>query len=195
MVVCAKWTPYPKVSIRHVNLESDKDHRNVGLDVLRNEGCDWLLIVDGDEVYTEATLNQVKALAKNCDRQGIKAAYFQSMTFVNDLQHFTLQEFPRLFKITPDCKFTDDNFMHWGLLGWSAPHVIKSPNIKYHHYSFCKGKERFETKKQWWESRFNKPFKYSWNIDADGSISDAGHKVYEYTGKHPENVERCFKSK
>jgi hypothetical protein len=148
----------------------------------------------GDEVYTESTLNQVKALAKNCDRQGIKAVYFQSMTFVNDLEHFTLQEFPRLFKVTPDCKFTDDNFIQWGSLGWNAPHVIKAPNIKYHHYSFCKGKERFETKKQWWESRFNKPFNYSWNVDANGLISDSGHKIYKFTGKHPENVERNFKS-
>lgn len=55
-------------------------------------------------------------------------------------------------------------------------------------------KERSVLKQRngWWESRFNKPFNYSWSIDADGSISDPGHKVYEYTGKHPENVERNF---
>jgi hypothetical protein len=46
MVICAKWTPYPKVLVSHINLESDKDHRNAGLEQAKENGVDWLLIVD-----------------------------------------------------------------------------------------------------------------------------------------------------
>jgi len=29
-------------------------------------------------------------------------------------------------------------------------------------------------------------FDYGWKIDNEGKISDSNHKIFEYTGKHPD---------
>jgi glycosyltransferase involved in cell wall biosynthesis len=171
------------------NEHTDKDQRNVGLEKIKELNPDgWLLIIDGDEVYTKDTLGQIKMCAHTMDRQGKMAAYFKSLTFVNDPTSCTEQDFPRLFKITPGCEFTNDNFMEWPDKGvsWFSPAVMKLPYVRYHHYAFCKGSDRFKLKEKWWKTRFGRDFDYGWHVNEDGLIDDPNHKIYEYTGKHPD---------
>ena len=79
--------------------------------------------------------------------------------------------------------------MLWEDAGWDYQHVIKLPYVRYHHYAFCKGTERFKLKKDWWESRFERDFDYGWHIDQDGKIDDPNHEIKKYTGKHPAILE------
>mgnify|MGYP006921281238 CR=1 FL=1 len=179
---------HPKVKIIYANEYSDKDQRNVGLAEIKKINPDgWLLIVDGDECWQPIALQTVKKDIIVFEKSGIKACYYISMTFVNDFNHYTYQKFPRLFKITPECLFTDDNFMYWKEATWSAPYICSSDK-KYFHYSFLKSKERFETKKQWWETRFGREFDYGWRINDSGLIEDKNHKIFEFTGKHPDVI-------
>ena len=179
-----------------VNAQTDKDQRNIGLEKIKELNPDgWLLIIDGDEVYDKTLLNMVKVTAHNMERGNQFAAYFKSLTFVNDLRHYTEQEFPRLFKLTPECKFVNDNFMEWPdeNLNWFTARVIKKPQIRYHHYAFCKDSdhERFQLKKDWWESRFgDKKFEYDWYVNEKGEIWSPNHRVIVFTGRHPEIMEQ-----
>jgi hypothetical protein len=187
-----------KIIHAEANEHTDKDQRNVGLTIVKKlnqhvnlprfDPSQWLLIIDGDEVYEPKTFELLRGICKRMEVQQQYAAYLTSLTFVNDLKHYTTQEFPRLFKVTPGSEFVNDNFMVWKErnFGWSAPHVIKLPHIKYYHYAFCKNKERFLLKKKWWETRFGRPFDYGWHIDDEGKIKDPNHKIYEFTGKHPD---------
>lgn len=179
-----------KITIIEANEKSDPDQRNKGLEVIKKLNPDgWLLIVDGDEVYAEESLGMVRSVMRNMSKEGRYAAYFKSLTFVNDLKHYTFQDFPRLFKITPSCEFINDNFMAWKDEGisWAPPHIFKMPYVRYHHYAFCKGAERFELKKRWWETRFGEPFDYGWKTLEDGSVEDGSgkHPIYEYESEHP----------
>ena len=79
----------------------------------------------------------------------------------------------------------NDNFMSWGDIPWFSPYVIKIPYIRYYHYAFCKGPERFELKKKWWETRFEEDFDYGWAIGEDGLIDDPDHEINYFTGQHP----------
>jgi len=174
------------------NEQTDKDQRNVGLEKIKKLNPNgWLLIVDGDEVWTESDLRIVKNFAKLYDRQNtedVRVVYFQSLTFVDDFQHFCLQKFPRLFKITPECQFVNDNYMQYGGLSLFGNHIIENLNVKYHHFAFCKGLNRFMTKVNWWNSRFGEDsnFEYGWYIGKDGKINSPNHKIYKYKGKLPE---------
>lgn len=181
--------PDGKVVVIQANEQTDKDQRNVGLQKIKEINPDgWCLIIDGDEVYEPESFKMIRVAIKNMEKTNKYAAYFKSLTFVNDAYHYTEQEFPRLFKLTPEAKFVNDNFMSWDdkQLTWRYPHVIKIPYIHYFHYSFCKGKERFELKKKWWETRFGQDFNYGWKIGDNGKITDNNHDIYEFTGKHPE---------
>jgi len=131
------------------------------------------------------------------EQQNRYAAYFQSLTFCNDFEHYCFQQFPRLFKITNDCFFVNDNFMNWGNIPFVRPYVFDYLCVKYHHYAFCKNVEKkFNVKKQWWETRFGdnynntgKNFDYGWYVDENGSIKDNNHKIYQYEGRHPKVME------
>jgi hypothetical protein len=149
-----------------------------------------MYIHDGDEVYAPTTYPVIKNLCNLMDKQNVKAAYFKSLTFVNDMQHYCEQSFPRLFKITKECTFINDNFMSWkDVAWWGAPHVAKMHHINYYHYSFLKGSERFKTKRDWWMGRGLGPnFDYGWTIGEDGVITDKNHKIYEFVGNHPEII-------
>ena len=178
---------FQKVTLLHANEKSDLHQRNIGLEAIKKTDPNgWLLIIDGDEVYEPITFKMIEALTKKMDNCGARAAYFKSLTFVNDLNHYCEQEFPRLFKLTPECQFVNDNYMWWDdKTQWGLPTVIKAPNIRFFHYSFCKGSQRFALKKKWWETRFQQPFNYSWHFDETGNIADKGHQIMGFTGQHP----------
>ena len=188
--IIEKYKNDPKVHILYENRESDKDQRNVGLEYIKKLNSDgWLLIVDGDEVWTKDSLQMVKVAASNMEKTNKYAAYFKSLTFVNDLHHCTEQEFPRLFRITPGAKFVNDNFLNWDdkKLGWAYPHVFKLPYVRYFHFSFTKNLSRFKLKRDWWMSRnLGKDFDYGWHINENGKIDDPNHDIVEFTGKHPD---------
>jgi len=172
------------------NEKTDKDQRNIGLQKIKELNPDgWCLIIDGDEIYEPDTFKMVRISMSNMEKTNKYAAYFKSLTFVNDMNHYTEQEFPRLFKITPEAKFVNDNFMSWDKIGWAPPWVIKIPYITYFHYSFCKGNARFELKKKWWETRFGREFDYGWKVNDQGKIEDEGHDIYEFTAQHPKIME------
>lgn len=181
-----KW----KLHYIEANEKTDKDQRNVGLQKIKQINPNgYLLIIDGDEIYTSDTFHMIKSAIKNMEKGSKYGAYFKSLTFVNDFRSYTEQEFPRLFKITPECKFTNDNFMEWPdkKAGWDYRSVLKIPYISYFHMSFCKGIERFNTKRDWWMNRgLGENFDYGWNVDKTGQITDKNHKIYPYTGKLPD---------
>ncbi|MBI2449326.1 hypothetical protein HYV49_03435 [Candidatus Pacearchaeota archaeon] len=187
----------PKVDILYVNAQTDKDQRNLGLQRIKElNPDDWCIIVDSDEIYDKNTFSIIKNLCQKMEKQNQYAAYFSSLTFVNDMKHYTMQEFPRLFKITKDCQFVNDNYMIWpdkDIMQWASPWVIKQPNIKYWHYAFCKGTEKFLQKKNWWNSRFketNPNFEYDWYVDKDGKFYSPNHKIFLYDGKHPDIMQK-----
>ena len=196
--IIEKYRNHPKVHIIYANEESDPQQRNVGLDKIKEINPNgWMIIVDGDEVYDPNTFTIIKNQVRLLEITDKYAAYFTSLTFVNDLSHFTYQEFPRLFKITPKCKFENDNFLYWEDKGLSRapPLVTKLPQIKFWHMAFCKKPERFKLKKKWWETRFDKEFNYSWTIDENGKISDKNHSIYPYTGRYPDVLKEYLEKK
>lgn len=180
-----------KVQLIEANAKSDMHQRNLGLEMLkRTHGTNsWLLIVDGDEIYNPMTLRMVDALSRKMAYSNARAAYFTSLTFVNDFDHYCIQQFPRLFKLTDKCQFVNDNFMSWeDGTQWSPPAVVKAPLIQFYHYSFCKGKERFLLKKNWWQTRFGQHFDYGWEIGQNGQITDKSHNIVKFEGDHPKVI-------
>lgn len=179
-----------KVFHIEANEKTDKDQRNVGLEKIKELNPDgWCLIIDGDEIYNADTFQMIKVAARNMERTNKYGAYFKSLTFVNDFEHFTEQEFPRLFRITKKCQFVDDNYMAWPDkdAGWNLKHVMKIPYISYFHMSFCKGVDRFKIKRDWWMNRgLGKDFDYGWKVGEDGKISDKNHEIHKYSGRLPD---------
>ena len=186
--IIEKYRNNPKVHILYANEQSDKDHRNVGLRKIKELNADsFCLIIDADEVHQPQTFPLIRSTMNLMRKSGKKMAYFHSLTFVNDLDHYTNQYFPRLFDLRGSQQFINDNYLSWKdpLKTEQVLYGQGSSLIKYHHYGFCKGLKKFEQKKKWWETRFGKSFDYGWKTDENGQITDKNHKIYVYSGKHP----------
>ena len=183
---CCVQSDDSKIHVIVANAESDAQQRNIGLEKAKELGADWLLIVDGDEVYKPYMFKMIhKAMESNID-----AYVFSCLTFVNDFKHYCKQQFPRLFKLHPDTHFTNDNFVSSHGRDWpELKHGIM--DIQYYHYAFMKGLERFEAKKEWWESRFDEPFHYDWFIENDKIVPES-HNIFEYDGSHPKEIIEKF---
>lgn len=182
--VIENWRSNPKVTIILANEKSDKDQRNIGLAEIRKTNKDgWLWIVDGDEVYHKKDVLLVQKLCKGQNINNGDYAYFKSITFVNDMHHYTIQHFPRLFKLRNTIQqdvFVNDNQL------FGVRELIPN-SISFNHYSFCKGKERFELKQLWWDTRFsNNNFKYDWKIENDKIIPEKHQIYFDQNIKHPE---------
>lgn len=187
--ICKQYADGKRVLFFQANEQSDPQQRNFCLEKIKQSNSDgWFLIVDSDEVYQQNTFPFIRQL---CSKSGnIHAVYFQSMTFVNDLEHYTIQHFPRLFKITTECTFINDNQMYWKDIPWCPPYVVMMNNIKYLHYSFTKGIKKFEEKKKWWMGR-GLITDYGWRVNEKGLIEDPEHhKIYLYSGKHCDIIEK-----
>ena len=171
------------------NEESDAQQRNVGLEVIKKNDSDFFVIIDGDEVYKPYHFKMIRMAMS---RPIIDAWYFTCNTFVNDFNHYCKQSFLRLFRLYDDAEFINDNFITSNGRSWQD--IPKAElNVNYFHYAFLKGKERFETKKKWWESRFGEnKFHYDWNVNDKGMIKPENHEVYEYIGSHPAEIIRKF---
>lgn len=196
--IIEKYKEDPKVHIIYANEYTDKDQRNVGLQKIKELNPDgYLCIIDGDEIYEPNTFSLIKKYAiPSLEKNNKKVRYFASRTFINDFYHFCWQQFPRLFKIEKDCKFVNDNQMWYNQSEQNTILIDRpiddpsSDKIKYFHYSFLKGYERFKTKRDWWMNRgLGKDFDYGWKINDKGLIVDEtnkNHKPLIYTGKQPE---------
>lgn len=175
----------------NANEESDPQQRNVGLNKIKELNSDgFMVIVDGDEIYQKQTFDLIYSTMNIMRRTNKKMAYFNSLTFVNDFYHYTNQYFPRLFDLKNSRQFVNDNY-----LSWNEPLKIEqvlygqgSSPIKYHHYSFCKGAEKFNQKRNWWMHRgLGKDWDYGWRINEQGQIEDPkNHTIYLYEGIQPE---------
>lgn len=185
----AKWPT--KFTYVEANEKSDPHQRNVALGIIKKAypGATATMILDGDELYMPYQIRAASALAKGMNERGIDAYYFTCMTFVNDYKHYVLQQFPRLFRLYEDTEFINDNYVRGGGKDWTqiTPAVY---DMKYFHYGFVKGPDKFKTKKQWWNTRFGSGnFNYDWHLE-EGQIVPENHTVYEYAGRHPTGIEK-----
>ena len=186
--IIEKYRSDPKVHIIYANEQSDRDQRNIGWRKIKEINPDgFLLIVDGDEIYQKQTFDLIYSTMNTMRKSGKKFAYFESLTFVEDFKHYTKQYFPRLFDLKNSVGFFNDNHMQWSdkVYDHSILYGQGSSPIKYHHYGFCKGHEKFLLKKKWWETRFGKSFDYGWKVDENNQITDKNHRIYLYENKHP----------
>lgn len=182
-----------KIIYTSFNGDTDKTHRNVGAKELIGRECEWLVIVDGDELIPDPLWILVyKHIENYIEGQSARVVYFKSQTYINDYRHYTWQHFPRLFKLGDNFRFCDDNYAEWDHCSWQDARKTSFELVPYHHFAFTKGIDKFLQKKKWWEDRFaDRGFRYDWHVeDIAGKkvIVPENHHVYELN-KIPKLVE------
>lgn len=167
---CKEWCDEEKFFFMEANEESDIQQRNLVLQAIKDKwGAEGVivLIIDGDEEYTLEQLKEIRKWAEWIDNQGkYMAGLIWSKVYVNSKQ-WALHIFPRLFRLTPDCKFVDSNLMYWPEKNFTITIPDKEDgrckllpfSLVTTHHSYQRHKERFEWKR---EGRMARRGSFSW---------------------------------
>jgi glycosyltransferase involved in cell wall biosynthesis len=172
--IISRYKDHPKVNIIYANEKSDPQQRNVGLQFLKDKRCDWILIIDADEIWDtyEYECLKDKLEAVSPDVETIK---LDILVFVNNFLTYTNQTMSRVFRMHDDLIFISDNETqyHYKFINWHEP--------KFFHYAYVKNKDRFNTKINWWKCRGGS----DWFVDKDGNYYSPNHTLYHFYDGHP----------
>lgn len=144
-----------------VNETSDVQQRNHALEKIKESFLVTsepivVFIVDGDEEYTDNQILLIKQWAQWMTEAEKKlACSIWSKVFVTE-EEYTLCVFPRLFLLTPGCKFVDSNLMYWPEVNFTLRYTDRETKyskilpfaLATTHHSYCRSKERFEWKRK-----------------------------------------------
>lgn len=185
---------------------------------------DWMFLVDGDEIHAESDLRGMREFLAAAAQRGRYGLFVDNLCFVNDFWHYTPLLAARFFRLTPGLTFVGDCEVVWPdrnlgwhsyarvvHLGWGSHwwpilfvdrhgdrHIATVPHAQFrqYHYSYCKGRERFEIKRDWWrKSRGDST--WGWEM-VDGRVEWKGAPrqrgfvklrrvaVLPFRGQHPE---------
>jgi len=162
-------------------------HRNLIFRALSGLGYDdcWMWLVDGDEVYTD---DQVQNLKRVLDETQFDCVKIKSLTFINNFVDYANIAFPRLYRIRPGYQYR-----------FSAPNDLmqqvpptrgfmpqrmenREDEVYFYHYSYVKDPARFLQKKR---EREKLGGSFKWFLE-DGQVTCPNYHPKKFTGIHPE---------
>ena len=141
------------------------------------DGYDWLMIVDDDEVYTQADLKKLHDFLKTAKDQCYRIG---SYSFINSFEWFHLTHNMRLWRIRPGMHYIGSNN-----IGLEDDRLFYDKNkaeiiqgIYRYHYSYVRDTDRHIIKRKQCYG------KYSYEVK-NGRFFRHGLKLKKFNGNHP----------
>jgi glycosyltransferase involved in cell wall biosynthesis len=195
--VLNKYRDQKNITIIHANEQDHCFQNNKALEVLKAKGVEWVLLVDGDEIWEKNNLKIIKNYMVSGEAKGIYQYWVYFYNFVNDFDQFIEARMRRVYKITPGCSFLNGNEnLQWPDHGKSVDtgqpvsYVSEIPQFcRGFHYTEIKTKNRWLLKKNYLQKRDNNPRFKSWHVTEDGVQHDEMHMIKPFTKKHPKSVQ------
>jgi hypothetical protein len=187
---------FPNVTCLHCN-ESDAWHQlNKGLEVLKDKGVEWFLLLDADEVWTNNHLKIIKKFMQKGEKAGIYQYWVYFYNFINSFDSYNDARMKRVFKLTPGCTFLHVNELAWPDhgkpvdSGVPAPHISEIPAFcRCFHYTEIKSPKRWFLKKRYLKNRDGNTNFDSWCLSGNGF--ERGQKgMKSFDKQHPEIVQQ-----
>ena len=172
--IIAKYKDHPRVNIIYANELSDPQQRNRGVQFLKDRECDWMVIIDGDEVWEDWAFEELKERLDAAAPE-IETIKLDILVFVNNFVTYTNQTMSRVFRMHGDLQFISDNETQYykNYINWHSP--------SFFHYAYVKNLDRFKTKINWWKCRGGS----DWFVNKDGVYYSPNHTLYHFYDGHP----------
>lgn len=172
--IIEKYKNHPKVNIIYANEKSDPQQRSCGLTFLKEKKCDWMIIIDGDEVWEEESFDILRNKLEVISPE-VETIKLDILVFVNNFLTYTKQTMPRIFRIHDDLTFISDNDTQYyqKFINWNDP--------TFFHYAYVKNIDRFITKVNWANFRGRS----DWFINEKGEYYSPNHQLFYFYGDHP----------
>lgn len=192
--ILAKWESHPKIILKQANLREHKDHYDIGYQHAINNGSDWAIMVDSDEVWTKnAQLLSNAIMGQHDRRYGSKTPseiLVEEYCFINDFEHWYPGTYPRIFSCVPGSKFVYDNEVQFGGCERGRHPRWRVLGRDIYHYGYVRKKKRWEMKQEYmWEKDHNPSIKNDYKLEGNTYIIPKDLPIYQFAGSHPKIME------
>jgi glycosyltransferase involved in cell wall biosynthesis len=101
--ILKKYEKDGRITLLHANLREHKHHYDIGYQWAIDNGADWAIMVDSDEIWTpKAKVFANSAMKANLDRDACELRV-EEYCFVNDFNTMYPGSYPRIFKCKKGC--------------------------------------------------------------------------------------------
>jgi len=189
--VLAKYIDNKKVFLKQVNLQEHKDHYDVGYQWAIENGADWAIMIDSDEVWTKsAKLMADSMMARIGKGQGVgipAEILVEEYCFINDFKTWYPGTYPRIFSCVPGSKFVFDNEVQFGGCQRGRHPRWRVLGRDIYHYGYVRRKKRWEMKQEYmWEKDHNPSIKNDYKLEGNVYIIPKDLPIYQFAGNHPD---------
>jgi len=159
---------------------------------------DWVVLIDSDEIYPIETQKLLRSVIDRVDDK-IFGMRMYSYNFINDVATYYNGCYPRLYRVTPNSKFSYDNKVDWpdyGLEGDNmqhpAPqHILTIPKtFRFYHYAYVKDHNYLNLKAKYMYNKDGNPSYHPSNplyrVEGDKYKIPDDITLYNFTGRHPD---------
>jgi glycosyltransferase involved in cell wall biosynthesis len=178
-----------RVFLVQANEARERNQRQIGLNLAKEEKADWHWIIDSDEVYTHDALVAMRTILKRASRN-IYGFRLNSYNFINSFNKWYHGDYWRIYRPTPLATFIMDNDVRFNDPNNWTPQIGKMPdNLKFYHYNYVKpNTEQFWRKMQYQAEQdpsFNQRLLPHYGCEKGTYKIPEDIPVYNFTGKHP----------
>lgn len=146
-----------------------------------------MLLQDADEVWTPEELGKIKVVAQNLP--AMHCVRVQSLVFINDLEHVSQVEYPRLWSLPSTENLSREKYLDYHrfvepnrIITGNQEYTQLPTSIRYFHYSYCHNTDRFQAKKN---ERTTLHGFFPWNLDNEDKIVRPDANIKKFVGQHP----------
>lgn len=184
--ILQKYVDSGDIILRQVNLREHKHHYDVGYQYAIENGSDWAILVDSDEIWTKPAQILAESYMKRWVHEPAYEMRVQEYSFVNDFWHHYPASYPRIFKCTKESKFVFDNEVQFANTQRGQHPVFMIPGKNIFHFGYVRRRKRWKLKQDYmWLKDFN-PLNKQYKLEGDTYVLPDDIPIYKFTGKHPD---------
>lgn len=178
-----------RVFLVTANEARERNQRQIGLNLAKQERADWCWMLDSDEVYTRDKLEAMRRILAKSEGQ-VYGYRVRSYNFINSFSKWYDGNYMRIYKPTPQAEFIMDNDVNFrDILRW-VPKIETMPeSLRFHHYNYVKqNSEQFWRKMHYQAEQdpsFNQRLLPQYGCEQGKYKIPSDIPIYDYVGKHP----------
>lgn len=182
-----KYLGYSCVKLFQLNEKDETAQRQKALDLCREAGADWVIMMDADEVYPDSIGRVIRYELEN-KKDYIGGFQVRSYNFLNGTKKYYNGLYPRIYSTKNNPRVAYHNHVTWDVVGMKYETLGEDCHRFFHYGYMRKNISNFENKVARLNTEFNsRLLENGYSVDSKGkyTVPIPEDEIFEFLGEHP----------